>query len=124
MIEGSALNLNAPASVAQAIRARPALLSLINVSSPRRFDERMLAAIKVYARARQALIITPFILSGAMSPVTVAGTLSQVLAAVAAAGGVGLGGVENFFEFGHGGSLKLKRSGRQALTQGLHLLGE
>jgi trimethylamine---corrinoid protein Co-methyltransferase len=62
---------------ADAIRERPALLSLINVSSPRRYDERMLAAIKVYARARQALIITPFILAGAMGPVSLGGTLAQ-----------------------------------------------
>ncbi len=62
----------------EAIRENPALLSLINVSSPRRFDERMLAAIKVYARARQALIITPFILAGAMGPPTIAGTLAQL----------------------------------------------
>jgi trimethylamine--corrinoid protein Co-methyltransferase len=62
---------------ADAIRERPALLSLINVSSPRRYDERMLAAIKVYARARQAMIITPFLLSGAMAPVSLAGTLAQ-----------------------------------------------
>ena len=58
------------------IRQQPALLSLINVSSPRRYDERMLAAIKVYARARQALLITPFLMAGAMSPVSVAGTLA------------------------------------------------
>ena len=63
---------------AAAIRERPALLSLINVSSPRRYDERMLAAIKVYARARQALIITPFILAGAMGPVSIAGTVAQL----------------------------------------------
>jgi trimethylamine--corrinoid protein Co-methyltransferase len=62
---------------ADVIREHPALLSLINVSSPRRYDERMLAAIKVYARARQALIITPFILAGAMGPTTIAGTLAQ-----------------------------------------------
>jgi trimethylamine--corrinoid protein Co-methyltransferase len=62
---------------ADAIRESPALLSLINVSSPRRYDERMLAAIKVYARARQAMIITPFILAGAMGPTTIAGTLAQ-----------------------------------------------
>lgn len=62
---------------AEAIRQSPALLSLINVSSPRRYDERMLAALKVYARARQALVITPFILAGAMGPVSVAGTLAQ-----------------------------------------------
>jgi trimethylamine--corrinoid protein Co-methyltransferase len=63
---------------AQAIRENPALLSLINVSSPRRYDERMLAALKVYARARQALIITPFILAGAMGPTTIAGTVAQL----------------------------------------------
>jgi trimethylamine--corrinoid protein Co-methyltransferase len=63
---------------AERIRTQPALLSLINVSSPRRLDDRMLGAIKVYARARQALIITPFILSGAMSPVSLAGTLAQL----------------------------------------------
>ncbi|MEN9938681.1 MAG: hypothetical protein RLZZ387_5260 [Chloroflexota bacterium] len=62
---------------AGAIRVNPALLSLINVSSPRRYDERMLAAIKVYARARQAMIITPFILAGAMGPASIAGTLAQ-----------------------------------------------
>jgi trimethylamine---corrinoid protein Co-methyltransferase len=63
---------------ADVIREQPALLSLINVSSPRRYDERMLAAIKVYARARQALIITPFILAGAMGPTTIAGTVAQL----------------------------------------------
>jgi trimethylamine--corrinoid protein Co-methyltransferase len=54
-----------------------ALISLINVSSPRRFDDRMLGALKVYARARQAVIITPFILAGAMGPASIAGTLAQ-----------------------------------------------
>ena len=54
----------------------PVLLSLINVSSPRRYDERMLDSIKVYAKAGQALLITPFLMSGAMSPVSVAGTLA------------------------------------------------
>jgi trimethylamine--corrinoid protein Co-methyltransferase len=62
---------------ADTIRQTPALLSLINVSSPRRLDERMLEALTVYAKARQALIITPFLLSGAMAPVSVAGTLIQ-----------------------------------------------
>lgn len=61
---------------AETIRQTPALLSLINVSSPRRYDDRMLGCIKVYARARQAMIITPFLMAGAMSPVSVAGTLA------------------------------------------------
>lgn len=59
------------------IRENPALLSLINISSPRRLDDRMLEALTVYAKARQAVIITPFIMAGAMSPVSLAGTLIQ-----------------------------------------------
>ena len=59
---------------AEAIRQQPALLSLINISSPRRLDDRMLSALKVYAKARQAMIITPFILSGAMAPAAVGTT--------------------------------------------------
>jgi trimethylamine--corrinoid protein Co-methyltransferase len=62
---------------AQAIRENPALLSLINVSSPLRFDDRMLSALEVYARAGQAVIVTPFIIAGAMSPASLAGTLAQ-----------------------------------------------
>lgn len=61
----------------QEIRENPALLSLINISSPRQLDERMLSALTVYARARQAVIVTPFILSGAMAPVSIAGTVAQ-----------------------------------------------
>jgi trimethylamine--corrinoid protein Co-methyltransferase len=56
------------------------LINLINANSPMVFDATMLGALKVYARAGQATIISPFILAGAMSPVTVAGTLTQILA--------------------------------------------
>ncbi|RME73435.1 MAG: trimethylamine methyltransferase [Chloroflexi bacterium] len=59
------------------IRQNPAVISLINVSSPLRFDDRMLGALEVYARARQAVVVTPFIVAGAMSPATMAGTLAQ-----------------------------------------------
>jgi trimethylamine--corrinoid protein Co-methyltransferase len=58
--------------------------SLINANSPLVWDSTMLGAAEAYSRANQACIITPFILSGAMSPVTVAGTLTQVLAEVMA----------------------------------------
>ncbi|MEO9613101.1 MAG: trimethylamine methyltransferase family protein [Nitratireductor sp.] len=60
------------------------VINLINANSPMVFDETMLGAAKVYARNNQATIVTPFILAGAMSPVTVAGTLTQVLAEVLA----------------------------------------
>jgi trimethylamine--corrinoid protein Co-methyltransferase len=59
-------------------------LNLINANSPMVFDETMVGALKVYARHNQATVISPFILSGAMSPVTVAGTLTQILAEVLA----------------------------------------
>lgn len=61
-------------------RPRTAVVSLINVNSPMTYDATMLGALKVYARANQACIVTPFILAGAMSPVTVAGTAAQTLA--------------------------------------------
>lgn len=62
---------------AEAIREHPAVLSLINASSPLRFDDRMLGALEVYAQARQAVLVTPFIIAGAMSPSTLAATLAQ-----------------------------------------------
>ena len=58
--------------------------NLINANSPMVFDETMLGAAKVYARNNQACVVSPFILAGAMSPVTVAGTLTQILAEVLA----------------------------------------
>ena len=56
------------------------VINLINANSPMTFDETMLGASEVYARNNQASIISPFILSGAMSPVTAAGTMAQILA--------------------------------------------
>ncbi len=56
------------------------VINLINANSPMVFDETMLGASEVYARNNQASIVSPFILAGAMSPVTAAGTLTQILA--------------------------------------------
>jgi len=58
----------------------PAIISLINVNSPLRYDDRMLSALLEYAKANQALIITPFLLMGAMSPVSVVASLAQQVA--------------------------------------------
>lgn len=60
------------------------MTSLININSPLTFDATMMGALEIYARAGQAAIISPFIVGGAMAPVTVAGTLTQVLAEVLA----------------------------------------
>ena len=56
------------------------ITSLINANSPMTFDATMLGAATVYAKHNQATMISPFLLAGAMSPVTVAGTLTQILA--------------------------------------------
>ena len=60
------------------------MTSLININSPLTFDNTMMGALEVYAAANQACIVSPFIVGGAMSPVSVAGTLTQVLAEVLA----------------------------------------
>ena len=60
------------------------ITSLVNINSPLTFDGTMMGALEVYARANQAAIISPFIVGGAMAPVSVAGTLTQVLAEVLA----------------------------------------
>ena len=59
---------------------RTVLTSLINASSPLRWDATMLGAAEVYAQHNQACVISPFILAGAMSPVTVAALAAQALA--------------------------------------------
>ena len=60
------------------------MTSLININSPMTFDGIMMGALEVYAANNQAAIVSPFIVGGAMAPVTVAGTLTQVLAEVLA----------------------------------------
>ncbi|MFN4159411.1 MAG: trimethylamine methyltransferase family protein [Gemmobacter sp.] len=69
---------------ADVVDAQVVMTSLININSPLTFDSTMMGALEVYARAGQASIISPFIVGGAMAPVTVAGTLTQVLAEVLA----------------------------------------
>jgi len=63
---------------------RCVMTSLININSPLTFDSVMMGALEQYAAAGQASIISPFIVGGAMAPVTVMGTLTQVLAEVMA----------------------------------------
>lgn len=60
------------------------MISLINVNSPMTFDDVMMGAMEVYAANNQACILSPFIVGGAMAPVSVMGTLTQVLAEVMA----------------------------------------
>ncbi|WP_300029949.1 trimethylamine methyltransferase family protein [uncultured Roseobacter sp.] len=66
------------------VQENAVMTSLININSPMTFDDVMMGALEVYATNNQACIISPFIVGGAMAPVSVAGTLTQVLAEVLA----------------------------------------
>src|SRR6201996_6462187 len=63
-----------------AIQQTPAVVSLINCNSPLRWDDRMLDAQFEYCAANQPVVLTPFLLMGAMSPVTIPAALAQQLA--------------------------------------------
>src|SRR3954462_637026 len=60
-----------------AIEETPALISLINCNSPLRWDDRMLEAQFEYSAANQPVVLTPFILMGAVRPVTTPAALVQ-----------------------------------------------
>ena len=62
------------------VQKNTVIVSLINANSPLVWDATMTGALKVYARNNQACVVTPFCISGAMSPVTVAATASQLYA--------------------------------------------
>src|SRR3954471_12012266 len=59
------------------IEETPVSISLINCNSPLRWDDRMLEAQFEYSTAGQPVVLTPFILMGAMSPVTIPAALVQ-----------------------------------------------
>jgi trimethylamine--corrinoid protein Co-methyltransferase len=61
----------------EVIEEKPVLFVNCNVNSPLRFDSRMLEGILNYAAAGQAVLVTPFLLMGAMAPVSVPAALVQ-----------------------------------------------
>ncbi|HET8786147.1 MAG TPA: trimethylamine methyltransferase family protein [Candidatus Limnocylindrales bacterium] len=56
------------------------IMGLANANSPMSWDFNMLGSAKVYAENNQIMLITPFILGGAMAPVTIAADATQTLA--------------------------------------------
>lgn len=56
---------------------QPSMFTVINTSSPLRLDKPMANGIINMSGMGQAVILTPFTLSGAMAPVTIAGALAQ-----------------------------------------------
>ena len=61
----------------ETLKREPSLVSVINASSPLRYDTPMLQGVIEFSSRNQVIIITPFTLAGAMAPVTVAGALAQ-----------------------------------------------
>ncbi len=55
----------------------PSIFTVINSSSPLRLDTPMLHGILEFSARNQVIVLTPFTLSGAMAPITLAGALAQ-----------------------------------------------
>ena len=59
------------------LAAQPSMFTVVNTSSPLRLDGPMIEGLVEMARHGQVVVITPFTLSGAMAPATLAGALAQ-----------------------------------------------
>ncbi|HVJ33913.1 MAG TPA: trimethylamine methyltransferase family protein [Terriglobia bacterium] len=59
------------------LKREPSLFSIVNSNSPLRLDIPMLQGLTAMAKAGQPVVLTPFTLSGAMAPATIAGALAQ-----------------------------------------------
>ena len=55
----------------------PVMFGVANVNSPLSYDAAMVDLLFAYAEAQQAVVVTPFLLMGAMSPVTIPAALVQ-----------------------------------------------
>ncbi len=60
------------------VRDNTVIVSLVNANSPLVWDETMLGALKVYARANQAVIVSPFTLAGANTPASPVATVAEL----------------------------------------------
>ena len=69
---------------AEFVDSHAVMTSVVNCNSPLVWDGIMLGALKVYARAHQAVLVTPFIMAGAMAPAATAGAIAQLNAEVLA----------------------------------------
>lgn len=61
----------------ESIKRQPVFAAIINANSPLRYDTSMIGGIITYARGGQPTVMTPFILAGAMSPITMAAAVAQ-----------------------------------------------
>ncbi len=56
----------------------PVVIALMNCNSPLVWDETMLGAMKVYARANQVSIVSPFVMAGANAPASTVAAVAQL----------------------------------------------
>lgn len=61
----------------EALKQEPSIITVVNTNSPLRVDGPMLDGLMEMAENGQPTIVTPFTLSGAMCPITIAGALVQ-----------------------------------------------
>ena len=61
----------------QTLQKEPSIITVVNTNSPLRVDGSMLDGLIEMAENGQPTIVTPFTLSGAMCPITIAGALAQ-----------------------------------------------
>lgn len=61
----------------EALEREPGVISVVNTNSPLRLDGPMIEGLTEMALHNQPVVVTPFTLSGAMSPATIAGALVQ-----------------------------------------------
>ncbi|MBC8363520.1 MAG: trimethylamine methyltransferase family protein [Actinobacteria bacterium] len=59
------------------LAASPGVTTIVNVNSPRRFDEEMVNGLMTMSEHGQPVSVTPFTLMGAMSPTTLGAGLTQ-----------------------------------------------
>ena len=65
--------------------SKPRIFTNINSTSPLKHDWPMLDGAMRFAKKNQPVVVTPFTLAGAMSPVTIVGSVAQALAEALAA---------------------------------------
>ena len=61
----------------ETLKTQPSIITVVNTNSPLRVDGSMLDGLIEMAENGQPTIVTPFTLSGAMCPITIAGALAQ-----------------------------------------------
>ena len=59
------------------MKSEPGVATIISVNSPRKFDDAMAEGLMAMSEYGQAVVVTPFTLMGAMTPVTLAAGLTQ-----------------------------------------------